>query len=182
MIRKGGIEVHNRHKMLSIFHSIAPQLVEMRGPNTSGHIFLTVYYLFAILFLSAVSRSRPIQSADFSDQRWDSRSEMESEIGLHPVRARVKADHNSRLKDQADGSYLYLPKFSNQDEKSIAKLQTAKMKRSLIGSSPPTCTSKCQDCTPCITVVVPIHSVTTFPNEYYAEAWRCQCNDTIYNP
>ncbi|MCO5604323.1 hypothetical protein L7F22_058488 [Adiantum nelumboides] len=56
--------------------------------------------------------------------------------------------------------------------------------RALVGSSPPKCIKKCGACTPCKSVLVPIHT-TNFPAtpaEYYPEAWRCQCKGKLYNP
>ncbi|MCO5577259.1 hypothetical protein L7F22_031086 [Adiantum nelumboides] len=56
--------------------------------------------------------------------------------------------------------------------------------RALVGSSPPKCLKKCGTCTPCKSVLVPIHT-TNFPAtpaEYYPEAWRCQCKGKLYNP
>ncbi|KAH7280333.1 hypothetical protein KP509_37G062100 [Ceratopteris richardii] len=59
-----------------------------------------------------------------------------------------------------------------------------KASRALVGSSPPKCIKKCGNCTPCRSVLVPIHtsSLPIAPAEYYPEAWRCQCRGRIYNP
>jgi hypothetical protein len=52
----------------------------------------------------------------------------------------------------------------------------------LIGSSPPDCRSKCSRCTPCVSVLVPIHPGTVIPQNYYPQVWRCKCRDRLYNP
>ncbi|CAK9329126.1 unnamed protein product [Citrullus colocynthis] len=50
------------------------------------------------------------------------------------------------------------------------------------GSSPPTCRSKCGSCTPCAAVHVPIQPGLSLPLEYYPEAWRCKCGNSLYMP
>uniref|UniRef100_A0A0A0LKT0 Epidermal patterning factor-like protein n=2 Tax=Cucumis sativus TaxID=3659 RepID=A0A0A0LKT0_CUCSA len=50
------------------------------------------------------------------------------------------------------------------------------------GSSPPTCRSKCGSCRPCTAVHVPIQPGLSLPLEYYPEAWRCKCGNTLYMP
>ncbi|XAR57281.1 hypothetical protein NMG60_11025359 [Bertholletia excelsa] len=64
------------------------------------------------------------------------------------------------------------------------KLPVAAARRRLggPGSSPPTCKSKCGQCTPCEVVHVPIHPGSTAPLEYYPEAWRCRCGDKLFLP
>ncbi|KAF2612223.1 hypothetical protein F2Q70_00008173 [Brassica cretica] len=51
-----------------------------------------------------------------------------------------------------------------------------------LGSSPPRCTSKCEGCTPCRPVHVPVPSGTPVTAEYYPEAWRCKCGNKLYMP
>ncbi|XP_059448247.1 EPIDERMAL PATTERNING FACTOR-like protein 4 [Corylus avellana] len=51
-----------------------------------------------------------------------------------------------------------------------------------LGSSPPSCRSKCGRCSPCNPVHVPIHPGLTTPLEYYPEAWRCQCGKKLFMP
>ncbi|XP_041008328.1 EPIDERMAL PATTERNING FACTOR-like protein 4 [Juglans microcarpa x Juglans regia] len=51
-----------------------------------------------------------------------------------------------------------------------------------LGSSPPTCRSKCGMCLPCKPVHVPIHPGLSTPLEYYPEAWRCQCRNKLFMP
>ncbi|CAN6977036.1 unnamed protein product [Brassica oleracea var. botrytis] len=51
-----------------------------------------------------------------------------------------------------------------------------------LGSSPPRCTSKCEGCTPCKPVHVPVPSGTPVTAEYYPEAWRCKCGNKLYMP
>lgn len=61
---------------------------------------------------------------------------------------------------------------------------TDQASRALVGSSPPKCIKKCGSCTPCKSVLVPIHTtyLPATPAEYYPEAWRCQCRGKTYNP
>ena len=55
--------------------------------------------------------------------------------------------------------------------------------RALVGSSPPKCVKKCGTCSPCRSVLVPIHtSLSSAPTQYYPEAWRCQCKGHLYTP
>ncbi|KAK4757673.1 hypothetical protein SAY87_018974 [Trapa incisa] len=51
-----------------------------------------------------------------------------------------------------------------------------------IGSSPPTCQSKCGQCSPCQPVHVPFHPGIGLPLEYYPEAWRCKCGSKLFMP
>ncbi|XP_051152703.1 EPIDERMAL PATTERNING FACTOR-like protein 5 [Andrographis paniculata] len=51
-----------------------------------------------------------------------------------------------------------------------------------IGSSPPTCRSKCGKCAPCTPVRVPVRPGFDLLLEYYPEAWRCKCGDQIFMP
>ncbi|KAJ4912278.1 EPIDERMAL PATTERNING FACTOR-like protein 4 [Raphanus sativus] len=51
-----------------------------------------------------------------------------------------------------------------------------------LGSSPPTCRSKCEKCQPCKPVHVPIQPGMSIPLEYYPEAWRCKCGDKLFMP
>ncbi|KAJ0232720.1 EPIDERMAL PATTERNING FACTOR-like protein 4 [Hirschfeldia incana] len=51
-----------------------------------------------------------------------------------------------------------------------------------LGSSPPTCRSKCGKCQPCKPVHVPIQPGMSITLEYYPEAWRCKCGDKLFMP
>ncbi|RWR93141.1 EPIDERMAL PATTERNING FACTOR-like protein 5 [Cinnamomum micranthum f. kanehirae] len=51
-----------------------------------------------------------------------------------------------------------------------------------LGSSPPTCRSKCGRCWPCKPVHVPIQPGQKMPLEYYPEAWRCKCGNKLFMP
>jgi len=55
-------------------------------------------------------------------------------------------------------------------------------RRLLIGSSPPDCRFKCVGCTPCVSVLVPIHPGPVHPQNYYPQVWRCKCRNRLYNP
>ncbi|CAL0301342.1 unnamed protein product [Lupinus luteus] len=50
------------------------------------------------------------------------------------------------------------------------------------GSSPPQCTSKCGNCTPCRPVHVQVPPGTSVTAEYYPEAWRCMCGNKLNMP
>ncbi|CAK7327121.1 unnamed protein product [Dovyalis caffra] len=50
------------------------------------------------------------------------------------------------------------------------------------GSSPPSCRSKCGKCSPCKPAHVPIQPGLSVPLEYYPEAWRCKCGNTLFMP
>ncbi|XP_042518361.1 EPIDERMAL PATTERNING FACTOR-like protein 4 isoform X2 [Macadamia integrifolia] len=50
------------------------------------------------------------------------------------------------------------------------------------GSSPPTCQSKCGNCSPCEAVRVRIQTHWKILNDYYAEAWRCKCGNKYFMP
>ncbi|KAK7387287.1 hypothetical protein VNO78_27974 [Psophocarpus tetragonolobus] len=50
------------------------------------------------------------------------------------------------------------------------------------GSSPPRCTSKCGNCTPCRPVHVTVPPGTPVTAEYYPEAWRCKCGNKLSMP
>ncbi|KAG5236615.1 hypothetical protein OIU77_014444 [Salix suchowensis] len=50
------------------------------------------------------------------------------------------------------------------------------------GSSPPSCRSKCDKCSPCKPVHVPIQRGLSMPLEYYPEAWRCKCGNKLFLP
>ncbi|CAN6547930.1 unnamed protein product [Malus baccata var. baccata] len=51
-----------------------------------------------------------------------------------------------------------------------------------LGSSPPSCRSKCGSCSPCKAVHVPIQPGVSIPLEYYPEAWRCKCGSHLFMP
>ncbi|KAL0414484.1 UNVERIFIED_CONTAM: EPIDERMAL PATTERNING FACTOR-like protein 4 [Sesamum radiatum] len=51
-----------------------------------------------------------------------------------------------------------------------------------LGSSPPSCRSKCGMCAPCRPVHVPIQPGMSMPLEYYPEAWRCECGNKLFMP
>ncbi|KAM3326607.1 EPIDERMAL PATTERNING FACTOR-like protein 4 [Capsicum baccatum] len=51
-----------------------------------------------------------------------------------------------------------------------------------LGSSPPTCRSKCGRCTPCKPVRISIQPGFSFTLEYYPEAWRCKCGNNLFMP
>ncbi|WVZ02113.1 hypothetical protein V8G54_022919 [Vigna mungo] len=65
----------------------------------------------------------------------------------------------------------------------------------LIGSSPPTCISRCEKCTPCKPILVPLtppaalqtHSAskqhdTASQQSPQALIWKCTCGGKLYNP
>ncbi|KAH7445391.1 hypothetical protein KP509_01G006500 [Ceratopteris richardii] len=61
--------------------------------------------------------------------------------------------------------------------------KASSMKKGLVGSIPPVCHEPCQTCNPCVRVAVSIQtSGSVLPNEYYPEAWRCQCGSSQFDP
>ncbi|KAF8037955.1 hypothetical protein BT93_B0717 [Corymbia citriodora subsp. variegata] len=50
------------------------------------------------------------------------------------------------------------------------------------GSAPPSCRSRCGDCSPCKPVHVPVQPGLSIPLEYYPEAWRCKCGNKLFMP
>ncbi|KAL3749033.1 hypothetical protein ACJRO7_010169 [Eucalyptus globulus] len=50
------------------------------------------------------------------------------------------------------------------------------------GSAPPSCRSKCGDCSPCQPVHVPVQPGLDTPPEYHPEAWRCKCGNKLFMP
>ncbi|KAG2394992.1 EPIDERMAL PATTERNING FACTOR-like protein [Vigna angularis] len=67
---------------------------------------------------------------------------------------------------------------------SKAKISSDWARRFLVGpgSSPPLCTSKCGNCTPCRPVHVTVPPGTPVTAEYYPEAWRCKCGNKLNMP
>ncbi|RZC55779.1 hypothetical protein C5167_014626 [Papaver somniferum] len=51
-----------------------------------------------------------------------------------------------------------------------------------VGSSPPTCRSRCGRCSPCKAVHVAIQPGRSVILEYYPEAWRCKCGNKLFMP
>lgn len=68
-----------------------------------------------------------------------------------------------------------------------AKNITGKM-QILLGSTPPNCEGRCETCTPCVPVLVPVppkkpvHFEVQKPQDYYPEIWKCGCGGNIYLP
>ncbi|KAI3993122.1 hypothetical protein MKX01_009865 [Papaver californicum] len=54
--------------------------------------------------------------------------------------------------------------------------------RTGVGSSPPTCRSRCGRCSPCKAVHVAIQPGRSVILEYYPEAWRCKCGNKLFMP
>ncbi|XP_066323706.1 EPIDERMAL PATTERNING FACTOR-like protein 3 [Miscanthus floridulus] len=50
-----------------------------------------------------------------------------------------------------------------------------------LGSRPPSCRGKCNECSPCAAVQVPALATTTLSN-YKPMGWKCQCRDRLYQP
>ncbi|CAB4261585.1 unnamed protein product [Prunus armeniaca] len=61
-------------------------------------------------------------------------------------------------------------------------LERVETQKSRLGSSPPSCRSKCGRCSPCKAVHVPIQPGVSIPLEYYPEAWRCKCGNKLFMP
>ncbi|KAG6529881.1 hypothetical protein ZIOFF_012096 [Zingiber officinale] len=52
----------------------------------------------------------------------------------------------------------------------------------LVGSSPPACLGRCGGCAPCRAVLVVIHPGSVPPENYYPQAWRCECHNKLFQP
>ncbi|WVZ02074.1 hypothetical protein V8G54_022880 [Vigna mungo] len=73
---------------------------------------------------------------------------------------------------------------SEIEESLVSSMDRPKM---LIGSTPPSCLFKCEKCTPCKPIVVPLPPVqmqsnTVFHTEPKEEVWKCTCGGKLYNP
>ncbi|KAG6516798.1 EPIDERMAL PATTERNING FACTOR-like protein 5 [Zingiber officinale] len=56
-------------------------------------------------------------------------------------------------------------------------------RRRLVGSLPPSCRARCGRCFPCRPVQVAIQQAGRIvPEEYYPEAWRCECGSKLFMP
>ncbi|KAL1808484.1 hypothetical protein DCAR_0727945 [Daucus carota subsp. sativus] len=64
----------------------------------------------------------------------------------------------------------------------LERVMITRRRLSGLGSWPPSCRSKCESCSPCNPVHVPVHPGFTIPLEYYPEAWRCKCRNKTYKP
>ncbi|XP_011090672.1 EPIDERMAL PATTERNING FACTOR-like protein 4 [Sesamum indicum] len=72
---------------------------------------------------------------------------------------------------------------SRQFRRKIIREQVVERRRlGGLGSSPPSCRSKCGMCAPCRPVHVPIQPGMSMPLEYYPEAWRCKCGNKLFMP
>ncbi|KAB2599695.1 EPIDERMAL PATTERNING FACTOR-like protein 5 [Pyrus ussuriensis x Pyrus communis] len=70
----------------------------------------------------------------------------------------------------------------HQSEAGPALERVVTHQKSRLGSSPPSCRSKCGRCSPCKAVHVPIQPGVSIPLEYYPEAWRCKCGNHLFMP
>ncbi|KAK4405756.1 UNVERIFIED_CONTAM: EPIDERMAL PATTERNING FACTOR-like protein 5 [Sesamum radiatum] len=73
---------------------------------------------------------------------------------------------------------------SRQFRRRMIREEVVEQRRRLggLGSSPPSCRSKCGMCEPCRAVHVPIQPGMSMPLEYYPEAWRCKCGNKLFMP
>ncbi|CAH8282349.1 unnamed protein product [Eruca vesicaria subsp. sativa] len=86
----------------------------------------------------------------------------------------------SYSQEEGKRTMVMIKKMKKTDDRSNA----AGIRRTLrgLGSSPPRCSSKCERCTPCKPVHVPVPPGTPVTAEYYPEAWRCKCGNKLYMP
>eukprot|EP00249_Psilotum_nudum_P008926 c21599_g1_i2 orf=845-1282(+) len=145
----------------------------MQCSNPLTRALIAIFYIFAILLVS-LPRSCQRRQDPFSGQGRLSR--------IDSVESLLLQNRTARLNIFTSHPRMKVLRKPSRIEILIAQLYNPEKRRALLGSSPPACTSKCGDCTPCNTVIVPINTGTTFSGEYYPEAWRCQCNNKIYNP
>ncbi|KAJ6855991.1 hypothetical protein NC651_040570 [Populus alba x Populus x berolinensis] len=87
------------------------------------------------------------------------------------------------LSEKADNFYFqeFEKTRSGYDEQVEVSSSMARRFLSGPGSSPPRCTSKCGNCTPCKPVHVAMPPGTPVTTEYYPEAWRCKCGNKFMN-
>ncbi|KAG2397607.1 EPIDERMAL PATTERNING FACTOR-like protein [Vigna angularis] len=75
-------------------------------------------------------------------------------------------------------------KDSEIEESLVSSTGRPKM---VIGSRPPTCFLRCENCTPCKPIVVPLPPVLTQTDsasehsEPKPEVWKCMCDGKLYN-
>ncbi|XP_073298259.1 EPIDERMAL PATTERNING FACTOR-like protein 3 [Primulina huaijiensis] len=60
----------------------------------------------------------------------------------------------------------------------VAKIE----KRQLVGSSPPTCSGKCEGCNPCTRVLVEVPPANLVAPQWFYMVWRCTCGGKLYMP
>ncbi|RWW27981.1 hypothetical protein GW17_00007558 [Ensete ventricosum] len=63
------------------------------------------------------------------------------------------------------------------------------LKRKVLGSRPPSCMNKCSSCSPCMATLVAFPRERSFSalgheedDGYYLLAWKCQCDNKLYQP
>ncbi|XP_048431023.1 EPIDERMAL PATTERNING FACTOR-like protein 4 [Pyrus x bretschneideri] len=68
---------------------------------------------------------------------------------------------------------------ANDHEPSKGKGTVKRLRR---GSFPATCRSKCNECEPCMPVLVSVRAMALEEIEYYPQVWKCACGDSIFSP
>ncbi|XP_024361814.1 uncharacterized protein [Physcomitrium patens] len=138
--------------------------------------------LFAIFPVSIVARSSPADTP--SVETMISYEERTPATSTQAERESAEKEPHTiqrmdlRTPQEADLIFDSLPKLVS------GRMSSTSGRRGLVGSSPPTCRSKCGLCTPCKAVHVAIsspHGVIS-ETEYYPEVWRCQCGNRYYMP
>ncbi|KAB1208372.1 EPIDERMAL PATTERNING FACTOR-like protein 4 [Morella rubra] len=54
--------------------------------------------------------------------------------------------------------------------------------KTMRGSFPAKCHSKCNQCRPCMPVEVSVRAMALENNEYYPQVWKCMCRDNLFSP
>eukprot|EP00250_Pteridium_aquilinum_P034225 c7257_g1_i1 orf=328-870(+) len=103
-----------------------------------------------------------------------------SHISKQPGLERLS--NHSNLQDVCRGEPADL---SSRSRKRDAHFQSGgRVMMGKLGSMPPSCVKRCNGCTPCEAVQVPVGQRRKRIGllEYYPEAWRCKCKNKLYNP
>ncbi|KAI5054068.1 hypothetical protein GOP47_0019676 [Adiantum capillus-veneris] len=133
----------------------------------------------ALIHQAAVSAASPAVSMGMK-----SRTSNESQkLGLRRLNSQSRPSHNLPTMIRLT-RFHHRRMLARRDGAIGASDSADQAMRALVGSSPPKCIKKCGKCTPCKSVLVPIHTTNSpaTPAEYYPEAWRCQCKGKLYNP
>ncbi|KAH7279856.1 hypothetical protein KP509_37G040800 [Ceratopteris richardii] len=159
---------------------------------------LTRVMIFTLIIVLLIQASQASSSTSSS-----AASETASEAIVGPIAKAMTSRHGIHKAILGKSKLLltiksqkYVPSFwaawahehvrasrANKERSSYPLYKDDRETRALVGSSPPSCYKKCGTCIPCKSALVPIHTGSMIiREEYYPEAWRCQCRGKIYNP
>ncbi|KAI3937299.1 hypothetical protein MKW98_001870 [Papaver atlanticum] len=134
----------------------------------------TVFAIFLCLLVSSTSAS---SSSSFSHASLPARSLFSSTRHQLGRGLAMGLTSQEKMKSSRRG---------NNNGESVKRVMMMNRRRVLIrmgvGSSPPTCRSRCGRCSPCKAVHVAIQPGRSVILEYYPEAWRCKCGNKLFMP